>query len=246
MSPFIASHNSLLGSKAAVKRAGLVQTSLGSPWQPALQEPFLPFPSFLFCCCCCCVIKTSRIESPPGCSAGTAPDLLPASSQLPWPFLIPCSSRAQPQPSKAQSKLSPSPAKPSPALHQDIFSCPTSFLPGISASSSSAQHPQSAQTNLVPPGWAVQEGFGAAPRLSSPSCSKCWSTQGAVGDLQNPCPGTAMPAQAQSRMPHLWSVSPIPPWQHRWHEECSEVEQGTESKARGLELLLCCAGCAGL
>lgn len=110
MSPFIASHNSLLGSKAAVKRAGLVQTSLGSPWQPALQEPFLPFPSFLFCCCCCCVIKTSRIESPPGCSAGTAPDLLPASSQLPLPFLIPWTSKAQTQPSKAQSKLSPSPA----------------------------------------------------------------------------------------------------------------------------------------
>ena len=110
MSPFIASHNSLLGSKAAVKRAGLVQTSLGSPWQPALQEPFLPFPPFLFCCCCCCVIKTSRIESPPGCSAGTAPDLLPASSQLPSPFLIPWTSKPQTQPSKAQSKLSPSPA----------------------------------------------------------------------------------------------------------------------------------------
>lgn len=63
MSPFIASHNSLLGSKAAVKRAGLVQTSLGSPWQRALQEPFLPFPPFLFCCCCC-VIKTSLAKGP--------------------------------------------------------------------------------------------------------------------------------------------------------------------------------------
>lgn len=130
MSPFIASHNSLLGSKAAVKRAGLVQTSLGSPWQPALQEPFLPFPPFLFCCCCCCVIKTSRIESPPGCSAGTAPDLLPASSQLPSPFLILWTSKAQTQPSKAHSKLSPSSAKPSPASLRDICPIPpTSFLP---------------------------------------------------------------------------------------------------------------------
>lgn len=159
MSPFIASHNSLLGSKAAVKRAGLVQTSLGSPWQPALQEPFLPFPPFLFCCCCCCVIKTSRTESPPGCSAGTAPDLLPASSQLPLPFLIPWTSKAQTQPSKAQSKLSPSSTKPSlkprsakhcPASHQDICPIlPTLSLPSILSSYSSAHHPHSDGAKIV-------------------------------------------------------------------------------------------------
>lgn len=126
MSPFIASHNSLLGSKAAVKRAGLVQTSLGSPWQPALQEPFLPFPSFLFCCCCCCVIKTSRIESPPGCSAGTAPDLLPASSQLPSPLLIPWTSTAQTQPSPnsapAQPQLNKAQSQPQLSKAQPSFS----------------------------------------------------------------------------------------------------------------------------
>lgn len=72
MSPFITGHNSLLGSKAAVKRAGLVQTSLWSPWQPALQEPFLPFPLSSFVVVVVVVSlklpsPRPRIESLPGC-----------------------------------------------------------------------------------------------------------------------------------------------------------------------------------
>lgn len=196
MSPFIASHNSLLGSKAAVKRAGLVQTSLGSPWQPALQEPFLPFPSFLFCCCCCCVIKTSRIESPPGCSAGPSPDLLPASSQLPSPFLIPRTSKVQPQTSKAQSKLSPSSVKPSPASHQDIFPIPTLYFSFFQFSPTSSECSDKTGDSPVPSGRAVSGGAWGSPAPAppicspraeqGPSCTECSGTEGAAGDLQSP------------------------------------------------------------
>lgn len=49
-------------------------------------------------------LPKARIESLPGCSAGTAPDLLPASSQLPSPRSSP--SPGQPQPSKTKPKAS--------------------------------------------------------------------------------------------------------------------------------------------